>query len=432
MAIKLEARPPLDAIGALKARSGALVPTFSHLDLFGEEHASAVTVAKSAGFDILNDVLGGLLNALETGQTGRDFAKELTPLLQAKGWWGRQSVADPLTGETVDAQLGSTRRLQTIYETNMRVSYAAGHWAQFERTKGTRPWLRYVAVMDGRTRPEHAARHNLCLRVDDPYWDVWAPPCGYGCRCTLQSLSDADVARMRGQLKFTPPPDRYRTWENSRTGEVQRLPLGIDPGWGYNPGKVGHQAVLAADKLASADPAMAAAAVADPTWPAAKLADEFEGWFDAAAAGQPTPRNIWPVGALNQATLDALQSREATPASGAIGVQASVVRHMIRAVKQARGVSVPQSLLRRLPELIRRPKAVLLDKRDQGILYVFDVPGDARLGKLVVRIDFATKVIGEDGIRRSTAINAVRTAGLVAKADLADINAYEVLSGSLE
>ncbi len=75
------------------------------------------------------------------------------------------------------------------------MSYAAGHWARFE-AKRIRPYLRYVAILDGRTRPEHALWHNVCLPVDHPWWDTHAPPCGWNCRCTLQTLTERDVARM--------------------------------------------------------------------------------------------------------------------------------------------------------------------------------------------------------------------------------------------
>ncbi|SIR43059.1 phage putative head morphogenesis protein, SPP1 gp7 family [Rhizobium sp. RU35A] len=246
MAVELKPLKPEDAIKALFARSQSLEQSFSWRDVYADEQARAGTVAKSAGYDILSDIFEGLLKALAEGRTSRDFASELTPLLQAKGWWGRKLVEDPATGLQRPVQLGSASRLAFIFNVNMRVSYAAGHWSSFERRKHDRPWLRYVCVLDDRTRPEHRLRHNLCLPVDHPYWDLWAPPCGWNCRCTLQSLSDRDVQRMRSQLKFDPPPNDFVTWTNKRTGEVRSIPRGIDPGWDYNPGKAG--ANLVAEK----------------------------------------------------------------------------------------------------------------------------------------------------------------------------------------
>lgn len=236
---------PEAAIAALMNRGEQLDPSFSWMDVYGETHAQMFTVAKSAGFDILDDIFKGLLKALSEGRTFDQFARELKPLLQSKGWWGKRLVEDPATGQRVPAQLGSANRLKVIFDANMRVSYAAGQWANFDRNKRARPYLRYVALLDDRTRPAHAARHNLCLPVDHPYWDIWAPPCGWHCRCTLQSLSEREVEAMRGQLKFEPPQDLLKDFLNKRTGEIRAIPQGIDPGWDINPGKLGFLATEA-------------------------------------------------------------------------------------------------------------------------------------------------------------------------------------------
>lgn len=269
MQAEIAALPPREAIEALRRRGANLEPSFSWMDLWEGEHARAFTVAKSAGFDILTDIYEATDAALSDGTTFRDFSKRLTPVLQEKGWWGRQLVTDPLTGEERLAQLGSLLRLRTIFDANLRVSYAAGHWTNFERNKAVRPFLRYVCILDEATRPAHRARHNLVLPVDSPYWDTWAPPCGWGCRCTLQSLSQRDVERLQREgeaLRFAPPADTFRNFRNIRTGEITRVPDGIDPGWAYNPGKAGAEAsvnTVFAAKVAAAPPDLAAAAIAD-------------------------------------------------------------------------------------------------------------------------------------------------------------------------
>lgn len=267
MVVELKSLPPAEAIAAFARRKPNLVASFSWQDAWQEDHATMFTVAKSAGFDILSDISDALEKALKEGRTVRDFSRDLKPVLQAKGWWGKQLVEDPATGDLVAAQLGSTSRLKRIFDTNMRVSYATGHWTSFERNKAARPYLRYVALLDDRTRPAHRARHNLVLPVDHPYWDMWAPPCGWNCRCTLQSLSQRDVDRLQRQgedLKFEPPQDTFRNFINKRTGEVMRVPDGIDPGWAYNPGRAGYEARVnqtIAEKIADAPPELVDAAV---------------------------------------------------------------------------------------------------------------------------------------------------------------------------
>ena len=104
------------------------------------------------------------------------------------------------------------------------------------------PYLRYVAVMDGRTRPEHRAWHGTVLPVDDPWWDAHYPPCGWNCRCTVTQLGERTLERRGWSVTERPPAFPDRTFTNRRTGEVTRVPGGIDPGFAYNVGKAGIRA----------------------------------------------------------------------------------------------------------------------------------------------------------------------------------------------
>ncbi|MEL6781937.1 MAG: phage minor head protein [Pseudomonadota bacterium] len=243
MTVELIPLAPADAIAALERRGRQLAPSFDWRDVYAQEHAAMFTVAKSAGFDVLADIETALERALSEGETFEQFARRLEPILREKGWWGRQSATDPETGQTRTVQLGSPRRLRTIFETNMRVSYATGHWERFQRQKQSRPFLRYVAILDEATRPVHRQMHNLVLPVDHPFWELFAPPNGWGCRCTLQNLSARDLDRLKAQgvaIIETPPDITTRPFTNRRTGEVRMIPDGIDPGWDYNPGEAGH------------------------------------------------------------------------------------------------------------------------------------------------------------------------------------------------
>ena len=168
---------PQDALKFFKAKE--LRPAFSHLDVAAEEHALNFTVAKSAGFDILADVKDALEEHLEGGGTLRTFSTQLTPILQEKGWWGVGEAEDPGTGKKA-AQLGSPRRLRTIFESNMRSARAAGQWQRIQRTKRTHPYLRYGRSPSVERRAEHAAWEGTLLPADDPWWDTHFPPNGWG------------------------------------------------------------------------------------------------------------------------------------------------------------------------------------------------------------------------------------------------------------
>ncbi|MFN8682787.1 phage minor head protein [Paracoccus sp. P2] len=246
--IEIEPLAPQEAIDAFR-RKGYRV-TFDWRDMEREEHSRDFTVAKVATLDLLMDIREAMDRAIAEGTTLRQFERDLTPILQEKGWWGRDVMVDPLTGEEREVQLGSPRRLQTIYDTNLRMSYAAGRWQQVEAVAARRPWLRYVAVLDERTRQQHRQWHNTVLRWDDPWWDTHFPPNGWNCRCTIQQLSDADLVRM-GLRPSEPPDVTSRMWTNRRTGEVREVPRGIDPGFDYNVGRanLGHMRDVAVSKL---------------------------------------------------------------------------------------------------------------------------------------------------------------------------------------
>ncbi len=232
---ELLALPPVEAIRYFEGKG--FRPSFDWQEVWQEEHARHFTVAKAMRYDVLADLRQGVDQALRDGTTFAQFKRELTPLLEAKGWWGKQDLVDPRTGEPRTVQLGSPRRLATIYDVNLRTAYAAGRWERIERTAEARPFLRYVATLDSRTRPQHRAWHGTVLPFDHPFWETHYPPNGWRCRCTVQQLSARDLERFGYEESEAAPPIEASPWRNPRTGETIDVPLGIDPGWGYNVGR---------------------------------------------------------------------------------------------------------------------------------------------------------------------------------------------------
>lgn len=252
--------PPAEAIAYFKAKG--LKVTFDWRDMLGDEHASAFTVAKMADIDLLADVQASLDDAIAQGLSYQSWADTITPLLQQKGWWGRQAVTDPLTGETIVAQLGSPSRLKTIFRTNVQSAYAAGQWQQIQAQKDVAEFLLYDAVDDHRTRPEHKAWDGTVLPVEHDWWRTHYPPNGWNCRCGVIQLSEEDLADLGLQPSAKAPNDGTYPWMNPRTGKVSKVPNGLDPGWDSNPGAT-HLAklqALAAEKIKALDPKSATAA----------------------------------------------------------------------------------------------------------------------------------------------------------------------------
>jgi hypothetical protein len=213
---------------------------FSWLDTEPEEHAVSFTVAKAMQVDLLGDIQAELLRANAEGLPFRAFAKSLTPKLQARGWWGQALMEDPATGALEKVQLGSPRRLKTIYDANIRTARAAGQWERIERTKALLPFLEYRLGPSEDHRPHHEDKAGVILPVDHPFWDEWMPPNGWGCKCWVKQITRR-AADAKGGVSADPVvPDR--TWTNKRTGETQLVPQGIDPGWQRNPGQLRLQA----------------------------------------------------------------------------------------------------------------------------------------------------------------------------------------------
>jgi SPP1 gp7 family putative phage head morphogenesis protein len=228
-----------DVSRALDRRLSNLVPTFHWRDVENWQHSQMFTVAKTAGYDVLDDLAAAVEDAIKNGETFDTFSKRLIPILQDAGWWGRDQVIDPLTGQLAEVQLGSLRRLQIIYDTNLRMSYSAARWLEIERVKADRPYLMYQAVLDSRTRAEHRAWSGTILPCDHQWWNTHYPPNGWNCRCTVISLSDRQRDQFLGQdgIRTDPLPFDLRSVINTRTGATEQVPEGIDPGFGYNVGK---------------------------------------------------------------------------------------------------------------------------------------------------------------------------------------------------
>jgi SPP1 gp7 family putative phage head morphogenesis protein len=161
--------------------------------------ARAFKIAGVMRDDVLGDLRKSIGKAIAEGTAYGEFRKEVRSIMERRGWTGLAPY-----------------RLDNIYRTNIQAAYQAGHYARQMQTVDTRPYWQYVAVMDGRTRPTHRAAHGMVFRYDDPFWSANYPPNGYRCRCTVRSLSAAEVDREKLTVSIDGP-------------------LVADAGWDHNP-----------------------------------------------------------------------------------------------------------------------------------------------------------------------------------------------------
>ena len=207
--------------------------SFAWQDTASYEHAVSFTVAKMMDEDMLGETRAAVTDALANGTDFATFQKRLKPYLMARGWWGQAVMGDPETGEITKVQLGSTRRLRTIYHTNLHTAYAAGQWERIQRNKKLFPYLKYIPSDAGEPRESHKPFYNMVLPVDDPFWQTHFPPNGWGCRCNVRALT-----RRQAEKEHISESPQLKDVEhiNTRTGEVEHYPEGVDPSFAHNPG----------------------------------------------------------------------------------------------------------------------------------------------------------------------------------------------------
>lgn len=159
-------------------------------NLADEYRHKAFTVSGYSKIQVLKKFQDELLKAIEEGQTMQSFRDAMNDFLERRGYEG-------ITNFQAD----------NIFRTNVQTAYQVGHYEQMTdpTVLRLRPYWQYDAVGDKATRPSHLAMSGKVFRADDPIWDTWYPPNGFGCRCGVKTLSERQV-RERGLVVETSVP----------------------------------------------------------------------------------------------------------------------------------------------------------------------------------------------------------------------------------
>jgi len=249
--------PVLEAVTGYFDRKD-LKPSFSWLDIYGEEHANAMTVAGAVELEVLEAFRSTMSESLGKGQGFETWKETIAKELTGLGWFGPRLVKDPL-GIDPDklVNYASDRRLKLIFWSNMNSARAAGQWERSQKFKAFLPYLLYVRTTSIEPRPEHLVFAGTILSVDHPFWDTHFPPNGWLCKCTVRQITKREAGRLAEDEAYSdqPPetgPDRPHV--NRRTGQVEMIPDGIDAGWHTNPGRTRTRTLIksVADRLEAA------------------------------------------------------------------------------------------------------------------------------------------------------------------------------------
>ncbi len=197
------------------------IPTERWNDLFLDAHSRGFMIAGALKGELLSDLRDAVDQTISQGLTLREFRQQWDAIVERYGWTYKG---------------GRNWRTRVVYETNTRQAYNAGRWEQVTDPDvlKTRPYLLYRHGDSVHPRPLHLAWNGTVLPADDPWWATHAPQNGWGCKCTVFSVGDRDLARMPNAKRRAPNDGTYE-WTDKQ-GRTFTIPNGIDPGFQYNPG----------------------------------------------------------------------------------------------------------------------------------------------------------------------------------------------------
>lgn len=397
-----------EAIAHLRGKVG--VPIKRWDDLLGSVRAKAFAAAGATKAELVNDLHGSVIDALEQGQSIGDFRRAFDDIVAKHGWTYRGSRG---------------WRTRTIYDNNLRSAHMAGRWEQVQRTKARRPYLIYMTVGDARVRAEHRQWHGIALPIDDSWWDSHFPPNDFGCRCYVITASARDLERMGIKVLDAAPEIKTTRRINTRTGEdYGDVPEGIGTGWNYNVGKAWLGSDVSFGQTLAKLPRTLRKEIGFDAF-AKQTQASFAVWADRALTDIGGRGYVHTIGYLDDTLLSALEERSHAVDTATVTIDDHRLRRMLRPTKVRKALDLPDSVVRSLPLYIRAYQAVLLDRKNGGLVFV--LPGNfgtgAEAGKLIVSVNFR---------ERGEVTNSARSAGLTPALALRNEGNFEVIAGSLD
>jgi hypothetical protein len=339
--------PFKEQIAFFRAKKNVL--TTSWTDLWQEQHDFGFMVAGANRIDLLVDLRSAIDRAIADGTGLPAFRRDFDKIVAKYGW--------QYTG-------GRNWRTRVIFETNLRTSYAAGRYAQLQRLKRVMPYWRYRhsdAVMH--PRPLHLSWNNLVLLADDPWFQTHFCPNGWGCQCTIEAIDARGLKRLGKCGPDQAPPDDMQEVLVGKNGPhpfTVTTPAGVDPGFGYTPGRAAFEqlaqgTLTKAAKLPAALGAGALQPVLDLPRAQAALDTAFTTLQAAVKADTAAADAAVMLGALDPLLLRALKALDVTPSTAPI------------AADDAAAIAAASP---NLPAALRDATAVLFDRQTGNLLFV--------------------------------------------------------------
>ncbi|WP_103640422.1 phage head morphogenesis protein [Campylobacter concisus] len=363
---------------------------FDYDEIVHDAHKKAFTIAKMTNLDLLKDMQSSLTKAFKDGIGFNEWKNSVKPMLAKKGWLGSIKVKDPRTGEEKEIYVGN-RRLRTIFNTNMRTAYAKARYESQMQSLGE--YFRYTAVLDGRTREAHRKLHGKTLPKTDKFWDTNYPPNGWGCRCKVQVLTEAECVA-RGIVPLA---------------DGSFLPQAAEKDFAYNPGKVDKTDKILKgkqDKVLDAVTSSLAKKNLKQTLENFEHERDIYVWqkslddmVNAVIGGKIIKDKIYQVaqvGELKQSIKKNLKIIDVEPKASSIAVYQNTISHITRDSKP-KGKEPNIDEIKAVVGVFDEAKRVFYDKKDNVLLYFYNsLQNDNMVNYAVIRLDYTLKKFKTD------------------------------------
>lgn len=363
---------------------------FDYDEIVHDAHKKAFTIAKMTNLDLLKDMQSSLTKAFKEGIGFDEWKNSVKPMLAKKGWLGNIKVKDPKTGEEKEIYVGN-RRLRNIFNTNMRTAYAKARYESQMESLGE--YFRYTAVLDSRTREAHRKLHGKTLPKTDKFWDTNYPPNGWGCRCKVQVLTEAECVA-RGIVPLA---------------DGSFLPQAAEKDFRYNPGKIDKTDEILKDKQNKTLGAITSTLAKKNL---KQTLENFEHERDiyvwqkslddmvnAVIGGKIIKDKIYQVaqvGELKQSIKKNLKIIDVEPKASSIAVYQNTISHITRDSKP-KGKEPNIDEIKAVVGVFDEAKRVFYDKKDNVLLYFYNsLQNDNMVNYAVIRLDYTLKKFKTD------------------------------------
>ena len=400
------------------------LPTNSYLDVLGEEHDYFFMVAGANHNEVLLAFREAVDEAINNGETLESFRKRFDEIVARTGW---------------DYNGGRNWRTRIIYDTNVYAAYNRGRLQQHLDLADVMPYWEYHHHDNAHPRQEHIDLDGTILSASDPFWRYYYPIKAYGCHCTVTAHDEDDLKEMGKTISPSPEIEWQEKLVGTRSGNPRmvKVPKGYDVGFkphNFDRLTAGRNAdvdQLLFNKFVNAEPKLASLLIENVLQnprSVMMLNGAMKSMVDTVATEKMTRGQMKNVGIIPAKVIDKLTALEKAPQSAVIAVRDEDVLHALRDTKQAKGINLPIEFWEQLPEKLRNPKAILLE-RDQKLptlLFIYET----EQGKVAVKMDYEIKLKDELSKKKLPhRVNLVRTASVFT--DKSGMHKYEVLWGKL-